>query len=231
MTARFFHGEKEHVYKLDGVLLPSITDTLADQGFVDYGFLPAVDRPFYLKRGTAVAEATRLFDLGVLDWKSLRETVDWNGRQEPWTLGPIRAYCLFRALFSKWKPVAIEKPLPDPVYGYAGRPDRLFETPEGFVVVQIKKGKVERWVGLQTAAEARLFEENDLTGGGRVKKRYGLELRTDGTFKASRDLTPFKDPNDIKIFLSALAVLKWKRMNGGRAAKLDSGTETISIAK
>lgn len=216
MTAEFFHDEKEHIYKLDGRLLPSITDTLGDQGFVDYSFLSERDRPFYLRRGTAIAEATRLYDLGILDWKSLREIVEWNGEQKPWNLGAMEAYLRFREEFAEWEPAAIEKPLYDPVYQYAGRPDRLFDTPSGLVVVQIKKGKVERWVGLQTAAEARLFEQKSY---GRIKRRFGLELRSDGTFKAKRDLTPFKDPNDIKIFLSALAVLKWKKIHGGTKAK------------
>ena len=229
MTAEFFHDEKEHIYKLNGVPLVSITDTIGDQGFVDYSFLSERDRPFYLKRGTAIAEATKLFDLDILDWKSLREMVEWNGEQKPWTLGAMEAYLRFREEFAgaEWEPAAIEKPLYDPIYQYAGRPDRLFDTPSGLVVVQIKKGKVERWVGLQTAAEARLFEQNKY---GRVKKRFGLELRSDGTFKASRDMIPFKDPNDIKIFLSALAVLKWKRINGGTKAKQERRQDDENIS-
>jgi hypothetical protein len=198
------HDEAAHTYHWDGVPAVSITDVLAQQGFVDYMSIPASIRDFALLRGREVAQATLLLDEGRLKWSSLRETVEWEGRRYTWTLGRVMAYVAFKKEF-KFKPTVREKPLYDPTYGYAGRPDCFGELFCGLGTVQLKCGPVAPWVGLQTAAEDRLLRLAGYDG----QKRLGVELRADGTFKA----TWFKDPTDIRIFLSALAVAKWQEKN------------------
>ncbi len=197
----FVHDIEAHTYHFNGQRVISITDVLADQGFADYSKIPASIREFALARGRAVADATLLLDEGRLQWSSLKETVVWEGKEYTWTLGRVLAYVKFKKEF-RFHPIVREKPFYDPVYGYAGRPDCFGEIFCGPATVQLKCGPVEPWVGLQTAAEARLL----MLAGYETRKRYGIELRADGTFKP----TPFKDSLDFKIFLSALAVSKWQ---------------------
>ena len=200
----FEHNEDEHTYHWQGILQISITDVLSAQGFTDYAMIPDGDREFYLLRGRAVHKATQLFDEGILDWSSLVEEVDWRGERRPWTLGYVKAYDRMKVEL-KVEPIVIEEPLFDQIYRFAGRPDRFSKTTVGHLVMQIKTGGVEDWVGLQTAGEERLLRACNLIEQERIK-RWGVELKPDGTYK----LRYFESPVDIKIFLSALAVEKWK---------------------
>ena len=204
MTEGLEHDEEAHTYRYKGQSVISITDTLADQGFTDYAKIPTRIREIALTRGREVAKATQLLDEGRLKWSSLKESVEWEGKTYTWTLGRVLAYVKFKQEF-KFKPIVREEPFYDPTYGYAGRPDCFGETRFGPATVQLKAGPVEPWVGLQTAAEARLF----LLAGYESQKRIGVQLRADGTFKA----TWFKDAIDLKIFLSALSCSKWRTNN------------------
>lgn len=205
MIEEFVHDVEAHTYEFRGQRVISITDTLADQGFVDYSRIPASVREVALACGREVAKATQLLDEGRLQWSSLRETVEWEGKTYTWTLGRVLAYVEFKREF-QFKPIVREQPFYDPTYGYAGRPDCFGETAYGPATVQLKAGPVEPWVGLQTAAEARLFS----LAGYESQKRIGVQLRADGTFKA----TWFKDSmGDLRIFLSALACSKWRMNN------------------
>ena len=201
MIGEFIHDEAAHTYHWNGQRVISITDTLADQGFVDYSKIPAGIREFALLRGKEVHKATALLDEGRLQWSSLSEKVEWEGKERWWTLNYVLAYLNFKKEL-KAKPAVREQPFYDPVYGYAGRPDWFGEIFCGPAVIQLKTGAVEPWVGLQTAAEDRLLRE----AGHKATKRLGVELRPDGTFKP----TWFKDSMDFKIFLSALACSKWR---------------------
>lgn len=200
-TEEFIHDVEAHTYHFKGQRVISITDVLGEMGFVDYSKIPASVREFALARGKAIADATLLLDEGRLQWSSLRETVVWEGKEYTWTLGRVLAYVKFKKEF-QFKPIVREKPFYDPIYGYAGRPDCFGEIFCGPATVQLKAGPVAPWVGLQTAAEARLL----MLAGNESRKRLGVELKADGTFKP----TWFKESLDFKIFLSALAVSKWQ---------------------
>ena len=220
MESEFVANEVEHKYFFKGQPVISITDTLADQGFSDYGFLKPHDQEFYLLRGKYVAKACYLYSIGKLDWDSLAADVDWvweyRGERfverRTWTLPFVQSYAQL-AEIHRIVPIMVEQAFYDPVYGFAGRPD-LFATGDfGPGVFQLKCNGVEDWVALQTAAELRLIEASGKLPPKEKPKRWGVELQEDG--RKAR-LYPFSGTNDLGVFLAALAVSKWQRIHGGK---------------
>lgn len=193
-----------HVYMKDGERLLSNTDILGAEGFCDYSDIPEPMRQAALARGRVVHEATHLVDKG----KHLAPFFD------PYA-GYIEAYRRFKKEFG-FKPKLREKPLIDPLINVATTPDAFGEAHRGLITVQIKTGKVEPWVALQTAFEERVLALHGYLGKKAVKvaerlvsttNRYGIELRSDGTYKP----TWFSDPHDIKIWMAAYTMRSWKK--------------------
>lgn len=98
-----------------------------------------------------------------------------------------------------------EKGICHPFYGYAGRFDIA-----GFVngkraVVDVKTGLPMPWHGPQIASYVL-----GLWGGPEDVDRYGLYLKSNGTYK----LKPYEDVSDFAVFTSAVVIAKWKRRHG-----------------
>jgi hypothetical protein len=139
--------EATHEYRLDGVLLPSVTKILEDVGLSDYSMVPNDQLEKYQERGQRVHEITRLWDLGDLDESSLNEA----GRRylESW-IKFRKKHIPHSVAFS-----VVERPLASGLYRYAGTPDRAFEN----------GGRSERWVVYLSpeGEEARLVRCKDKT--------------------------------------------------------------------
>jgi hypothetical protein len=89
------------------------------------------------------------------------------------------------------------------LYGFAGKFDVAAYIAGQRAMVDFKTGVPERSHALQTAGYAL-----GLWGSLEGIKRYGLYLKSDGTYK----LKPHEnDEEDEIVFLSAVAVAKWKR--------------------
>lgn len=186
--------EETHVYTVNGVEVPSVTQVLASVGIVDYSFLGA-DREVYLTRGRAIHVATHYDDEGDLDDTTL----------QPEHLPYLQAWRKFR-FDSGFIPSRIEVPHYNPMWHYCGTPDRVGLMGDEACLVDLKSGTAPWWVAIQTAAYATFFEQP-----GRFR-RIGVELHDDGTYRridfACRDFL-----RDFRVFQAALVVYQAKRTN------------------
>lgn len=159
---------------------------------------PFVDvPPAVMKRaqqlGKAAHYARHLDDMGALD----EATVD------PVVLPRLEAWRAFRRetgieiLFS-------EIPLYHDAYGYAGTPDLLAGLRSGeHAVVEMKNGLPDWRAGLQTAAQADLFE--CLTGE-KVRRRFVMRTLPNSRYKFDE----CTEPQDMPKFLACLSVHRMK---------------------
>ena len=179
--------EDIHEYREDGVIVPSITQILECVGITN--------PQFYTEgaaiRGTHVHTLTEYIDDGVCP-----------AEVDPEYAPYIQAYRLFlHEADVQWR--YIEHMVHNKIYGYAGRLDREGILFGNAAIVELKSGGISDWAALQTAAQAAFFKE--------PKKRYGLQLKTNGKYK----LHEYTDRNDIKVFRSAAVVVNWKLKHGG----------------
>lgn len=157
--------EASHTYRVDGVELPSVTTVLCDVGVIDYSHIPGPARAAALLRGRMVHVATHYDDEGDLD----ETTVD------PAIMPFVEAYRRFRA-DSGFRPELVERRGYNQTYRYAGTLDRTGWIGSARVLVDIKTNCAERWVALQLAAYAAMFDQP------RTYQRVCVELHDDTTY-------------------------------------------------
>ena len=185
--------ESGHVYRADGVIVPSVTQVLSDVGIIDYSMIPAGDRERYLQRGTDVHVATHYDDEGELDDTTLREDL----------IGYLAAWRRFRA-DTAFTPDLIEHRGFHEKYRYAGTLDRTGDWKGRKILLDMKTGKAAPFVRIQLAAYGGFFKSPASF------RRVGVELHGDGTYRVQE--FPCKDfQADFGVFLAALAVYREKR--------------------
>lgn len=184
-----------HTYSVGDTALPSVT-SLIDGALVNYAGIPPAVLAHARDMGRAVHLATKLHDDGDLDEASL------DPRLRPY----LDAYLRFRAE-TDFETHLVEQPLYHPKLLYAGTPDRAGMLDRALIVLDLKKMLVlSSWIGTQLAAYAELLRVN----GCKVKKRYALSLRADGTYR----LREFRSVDDWPCFLALLALKNWQTKHG-----------------
>jgi hypothetical protein len=186
--AKLEFSDSEHVYRLDGRVIPSVTGILRDEQFIDATWFTEYSRD----RGTKVHQAIEFYDVGDLD----EETLD----------PVLRPYLAAWQRFKEEAHVTIEASevrLASEVYGFAGTIDKVAAIGNVKAILDIKSGQVQPWTGLQLAAYHILLNEP-------ARKRYAVQLNNDGSYR----LHEFKDRSDRAVFLAALTVHQWKRREG-----------------
>lgn len=206
-----------HTYTLAGRKLPSVTQILRAEGFIDdTGW-----NEFAMKRGSAVHEATLYYDEGRLDW----------GTVDPRIRGYLMAYIRFLGE-TGFKPRLMETPLASAKLGYAGTFDRLGALADAETLLDFKSGSAgyKPWHDLQLGAYHGLIRENRDALGLEIKdmprRHFVLQLMEDATYK----LHPMKSQASeaIACFLAALTTFNWKQKRGihdGAATSDDGETE------
>lgn len=179
-----YFDPSSHKYFIDEVEVPSVTQVLVESGMIDTAFYDEEGK----KRGSAVHQACHYLDEDDLDLETLSPEL------RPY----VDAYVSFKDE-TGFVPTLIEHQVYDRIYGFAGTLDRTGTMKGKNVLLDIKTGSVAPFAAIQTAAY-------QVTLGGH-NHRFALQLKPDGTFK----LLEFDDINDESVFLSALAVVKWKR--------------------
>jgi hypothetical protein len=172
------------------MVLPSVTGILADAGLIDRTFFTEEGRT----RGKYVHTATGMIDRGTLDWEVLDDT--------------LRPYCEAYAKFCRDTNPEImltEVPMHHPAHLYAGTPDRIVKMNGTRILLDLKTGAPAPATALQLAAYKEMIRAN---GGGFCSKSCALYLRADGTYRLHE--YPNHERN-LNIFLSALAVVRWKK--------------------
>lgn len=177
-----------HEYRLDGVVLPSVTTILKAEGFINTTHYTDSGRD----RGTVVHEACHLFNVGQLDETTLDADI----------IPYVEAYKTFLT-DTDFYVVESELRIHNATYGYAGTLDIIGYYPQGKrpYVVDIKTGTMMPWTALQLEAYALCLEE--------PHGRTGLQLSAEGKYKA----TEFTDRKDLQAWLAALTTYKWKQNN------------------
>jgi len=181
--------EENHLYCFEGKPVQSVTQILKSAGLIDDQWFTEAAR----RRGQYVHEAAQYLDEEDLNWENV----------DPILQPYLRAYEKFKAE-TGFIPILIEKRLYNPTYQYAGTLDRtgVFKTRQE-VLIDIKSGSVAPWAALQLAGYNECLPKK--------LPRFALQLNNDGTYK----LYSFKDPMDHQIFLSVLAVVRWRQHHGG----------------
>lgn len=173
---RFDHVE--HVYTVDGRVIPNVTGMLQRTRWVDPTYYTDAVR----ERGRAVHQLTAEYDLGALDVSRL------VSKYRGWVLAHVAA---MQALKPTW--VAIEEPEVHPKYLFGTRPDRIGKIYRALSIVDEKSGLEDKSHPIQTALQAicvswryKLKPE--------MMPRFALYIREDGRYK----LVPHTKRSDLE---------------------------------
>lgn len=194
-----------HTYSVAGRRYPGVTGIIKRGGFMpDYAFADPT-------LGERVHKATEAYDRAhpfeaplmgdseIIEPFSLTEA----GCLEQW-IRFRREYCFI--------PDLIEHRVAHPILGYAGTVDRIgryWRTDDDGkrrqyqVILDIKTGDPSPWHGLQLAGYAAA------AGLDRNVVRFGVYLR-ENTYHVEE----YFDPNDLTVFMGALAGQNWKERHG-----------------
>ncbi len=201
-----------HRYKLDGVVVPSVTGILKASGLIDFSGIPDSILEAARFRGTTVHQAIALFNEQDLDIEQFGlDFPDFVGYVEGWI-----TFCRQRNFLS----VLNEHRIASRRYQVAGTLDCLGILDGQAVLLDYATGDpadVCKW--LQTAAYEVLAREwagddpalADFFGRYALVKRYAVALRRDGTFR----LEAYWAPGDAREFLALVTarqiVAKYRR--------------------
>lgn len=195
--------EAGHLYRIpaeNGTLVPSVTQILKSEGFVDYSFCDELARD----RGSRIHEAVHFMVEDDLDRSSLTEEVEPYVRSAEAFLADMEA-----------EVVTAEAIVFSALYGYAGKAD-LFAYLRGrrrLACIDWKSGAPVKATGLQLAGYAGAWLE--MTGEA-VIDRIAVHL-TPREPKPYR-ITEYTDRGDLAVFRGAAAAHNWKRRHLDRAA-------------
>lgn len=189
---------ESHVYRWNGLAVPSVTQVLGAVGIPDLSAIPAGTLEAARVRGTRVHKLCELYDLGELDESSLDEI--GRGYLEQWK----------KAREAMGGFTWIEKPLYSQKYGYAGTPDRvqILERSKTALIWDIKTGMDNGAAAPQLAGYANLVQENSEIRIRTVTRKVVL-LNPD-----DYDTKPLTCISDWSVFQSALNIYRYKK--GGR---------------
>lgn len=180
-----------HTFKINGVPVPSVTQALKAANIIDDRFYTDEAR----ERGIAVHAACHYLDEECLDWETVA----------PEIVPYVEAYQRFKDE-SGFVPALIEEPVFNAQYFYGGILDRTGLLNGQAVLLDLKSGDPEPWANLQTAGYWGCLAQKHA--------RYTLRLYPEGKYKLSN---VHADPNDFRVFLSAVSIAHWKRNTGGES--------------
>jgi hypothetical protein len=202
-AAHHIECDEHHVYRVDGDVVPGVSEILKASGFGD----PAATASGYridedvianaAERGIYIHEAIHLLLHGRLDWESLDEEI------EPY----VRA-------FDEWQKeagfyaVATEAMFYEPEHGYCGTRDLFGYIGDEPTVVDIKTGSagLKPWHKYQLAAYAYPNK------GAQWPNRIMLHLKKDG--KCKPHVMPLKKAEwDFKVFQACLTIWAAKELD------------------
>lgn len=183
-----------HTYRLDGKVIPSVTQILAP--LIDFSRIPPEVLARKAALGTAVHTACEKVNHGTLDYDGL------DDRVRPY----VDQYLLFLEQ-GGFEVVLTERRVVSRKYRYAGTLDLWGYMNGRATLADIKTtADVYPVMGLQTAAYELALDEQD---GMKTEDRVILRLGTD-----QYRFEPMTARDDRSVFLAALTVAHWRNRNG-----------------
>lgn len=183
-----------HTYRLDGVVLPSVTTVISP--LIDYSMVKPEVLERARQKGTAVHRMVALDCADDLDEESLSDEL------KPFLV----AWRAFRK-HTGFEPLTSEKQMAHPLMMFAGTSDLTGIISGRHSVVDVKTMLVLGPVtGIQLAAYKTLHNLE----GVEILDRYALGLRATGGYK----VVPYLDPYDWNVFVALLTLYNWKTRHG-----------------
>lgn len=186
---KFYEGD--HIYELDGVMVPSVTQILDPYSGLEFADPEAL--AIAQEFGTHVHDACHLWNIGELDYEALCEDEDNKA-----LLSYLEGWIMFCEK-TGFRASESELMVYHDKLKYAGKSDNLgrFSERGDDTLVDIKTGSsIPKTVGPQTAAYTEAL--------GKRLKRLCVLLKPNNY--SVKQLT---DPNDFSIFKAALTLHRW----------------------
>lgn len=184
------YNDKLHEYKLDGVVLPSVTTILKDCGMMKALKFYTLDGA---NKGKRRHKLTELYDKDILDYGSIAE------EDMPYLEGWIKVK---EALKIEVEPSGVEVRLYHPLLRYVGTADRICKLNEIITIVDLKTGAKEKWHVLQLIlyglAYAALYDQP-------LPNLLSVYLKSNGKYSYKE-----YDYKDKSFAIAAARVQSWK---------------------
>lgn len=185
--------EVNHIYRLDGVTIPSVTQVIQEAGLIDLSGIDDGLLNYKSDLGQKIHLATELYDKNNLDMDGLHPTLRLY----------LDAWIKFRKDYN-FIPVEIELQLFHKLYKFAGRIDRVGYIGKDSSLVDIKSGSYQKAHAIQTAGYELLYNQDKKAD--KTKKRFVVYLNETG-YKIEEN----KNQDDRNVFLSALTITNYLR--------------------
>lgn len=196
MLERLTFEEEGHIYKLDGKVIPSVTEII---NFMDeYAGIPKDVMQKAQKRGSMVHLCTHFYDNETLDYSSVDEKI------EPY----LAAWIQFRA-YSGYVPMFSEQKVFSEKFMFAGTFDTLgFVKDELWLIDKKATAKIMPSSDLQTAGYELAIIETMYKEPKKIIRRI-VHLKPNGKCEIKK----CDNMNDKNTFLSALNIFNWRKKN------------------
>lgn len=169
MKAVLQFDEATHVYTLDGIKVPSVTEITGLLSPIDANN-PIIQQAS--RRGSLVHEYCEQIDYGAPP-----------DEVEPELIGYLKAYqCFLRDYRPEW--LFIENAVHSETHGFAGRIDRLGYIDHKITLVDLKTtASFDRIAKIKLACQLAGYEiaENE-TNALKIEQKIGVQLKKDGTY-------------------------------------------------
>lgn len=193
MSDEFIYDDETHTYKLNGVIIPSVTQILKGAGLVNLDFIDKEVLRQKADLGKKVHTTTELYDTEDLFLDDLHPLLQQY----------LQQWAKFKLDYN-FQITDIETMLFHSVYRYAGRLDRVgiieAEKFTGKALIDIKSGLMHHSHAIQLAAYAELYNMGKKVKD-HIRKRYCVYLSPEGYL-----VKEYNNPLDKNVFLSALTI-------------------------
>ena len=178
-----------HTYRIDGVVVPSVTQILSEAGLIDDRWYTEESQ----LRGRTVHIITALDDRAELDESQV--TDEYKGYLAAWRRFKTDTQCAI---------LSIEHRICHVSYRYAGTVDRTFRWDGIVSIADIKTGGRDAWHPVQLAGYTACAPES-------VIQSYVIYLREAGDYQIGG---PYGLMHSRDVFFGALVIANWKRNEG-----------------
>ncbi len=194
MALNLSFDPKKHIYRLDGVQIPSFSEIATAMGITQY----YGDNQIAMDFGTKFHLATKFLDKGTLNRKTINAPL----------IPLLEGYEKFKRDYGvKVIPEYIEIPICSYKYRFGVTPDRIYMVKDELSVVEFKTNTVMPVSAtLQTAFQQIAAEEYY---GIKIKCRYGVQFPLEGGYK----IFPYTNKMDLQTALCFLSSFNWLKKN------------------